>query len=167
MSRLVNTAGAATTKASHIASPTPMMPSWLPCRRKVEGGAMRLSRGRFGIALAIASVHRTGAGDAIESVDQLVHRDLALGVDARDLAAIEHIEPVDDRVNMKNVVIDEDRRLARLLDAADEVERLAGFGQRQAHGRLVEDDKLGVEIERPRDRHALLLAARHRGHDIV
>src|SRR5208282_6308219 len=130
MSRLVNTAGAAKTKASHIASPTPMMPSWLPCRRRAEGGAMRLSTGRFGIApVAMASVHRTGARDAIEAVDELVHCDLALGVDARDLAAIEHIKPVDDRVNMKNVVIDEDRRFARFLDAADEIERLAGFVQ--------------------------------------
>ena len=129
---------------------------------------MRLSRGRFGMApLAIAPVHRTGAGDAIESVDQVVHRDLALGVDAGDLTAIEHIEPVDDRVNMKNVVIDKHRRFARLLDGADEFERLAGFGQRQAHGGLVEDDEFGLEMERPRDRHALLLAARHRGHDIV
>src|SRR5271170_2881545 len=113
MSRLVNTAGAAATKASHIASPTPIMPSWLPWRRKADGGAMRLSAGRFGMApVAISSVHRTGARNAIEPVEQLVHRDLALGVDASDLAAIEHIEPVDDRVNMKNVVIDEDRRFA-------------------------------------------------------
>ena len=68
---------------------------------------------------------------------------------------------------MKNVVIDEDRRFARLLDAAHEIERLLGFAQREPHRRLVEDDKFRVEIERPGDRHALLLAARHGGDDVV
>ena len=41
------------------------------------------------------------------------------------------------------------------------------LGERKAHRRLVEDHQLGLEIERAGDRDALLLAARHRRHDVV
>ena len=51
MLTLVKTDGAAMTKLSHMAKPTPMMPSWLPCRRSTEGGATRLSAG-FGVVAA-------------------------------------------------------------------------------------------------------------------
>ena len=57
--------------------------------------------------------------------------------------------------------------LPAFLMCADEIERLLGFGERKAHRRLVEDDEFGVEIERARDRDALLLAARHGGDDVV
>ena len=57
--------------------------------------------------------------------------------------------------------------LPAFLMPLDEIERLRGFAQREPHGRLVEDDQLGVEIERAGDRHALLFAARHGGDDVV
>src|SRR5271165_1977350 len=168
MSRSVKTLGAATTNPSHIATPTPMMPSWLPYRSSREGGAARLSTGFAGRpASATGLLERSGAGDVIEPLDQLIHGDFASVVDARDLAAIEHVKPVDDRIDVEDVVVDEDRRLADFLDVADEVEGLLGLAEREAHGRLVQDDELGLKMEGARDRDPLLLAARHGRHDIV
>src|SRR5271166_2114326 len=168
MSRSVKTLGAATTNPSHIATPTPMMPSWLPYRTSREGGAARLSTGFAGRpASAIGLLERSGAGDVIEPLDQVIHGDFASVVDARDLAPIEHVEPVDDRIDVEDVVVDEDRRLADFLDVADEVEGLLRLAEREAHGRLVEDHELGFKIERARDRHPLLFPARHRRHDVV
>ncbi len=53
MLTLVKTAGAAMTKLSHMTRPTLMMPSWLPCRRKADGGATRLLAG-FAAAVSVA-----------------------------------------------------------------------------------------------------------------
>ncbi len=45
-----------------------------------------------------------------------------------------------------------------------EVQELLGLLQREPHRRLVEDDDVGLEVERPDDREALALAARQPGH---
>ena len=103
----------------------------------------------------------------VEPLDQLIHRDVGAVEYPRHLAAIEHVETVDDRIDVEDVMVDEDRRLAGGLDRADEVERLLGLAERQTHRRLVEDDELGFEMKRAGDRHTLFLAARHRRHDIV
>ena len=60
---------------------------------------------------------------------------------------------------MEDVVVDEDRRLPGGPDAFHEVQQLLGLLERQAHGRLVEDDDVGLEVQRPDDREALPLAA--------
>ena len=44
-----------------------------------------------------------------------------------------------------------------------EVEQLLGLLERQAHRRLVEDDDVGLEVERAHDRQALPLATRQPG----
>ena len=53
--------------------------------------------------------------------------------------------------------------LPAALDAVDEVEQLLGLLERQAHRRLVEDDDVGLEVERPDDGQALALAAGQAG----
>ena len=82
---------------------------------------------------------------------------------ARDPAPVEDDDAVGDRVDMEDVVVDEDRRLAGRPDPLHEVQELLGLLERQAHGRLVEDDDVGLEVERPHDRQALALAARQPG----
>ena len=78
---LVNTAGA-DHESGHIASPTPMMPSWLPCRRKRRGpqlshGVVEGDGGRIALDMA-QSIDPERAGLGEEAVDQFVHADLAL-----------------------------------------------------------------------------------------
>ena len=82
-------------------------------------------------------------------------------------AAVDDDHPLADLVDVEEVVVDEDARLAGVLDPAHEVERLPRLRHRQAHGRLVEDDQLGLEVERAGDRDALALAARHRADEGV
>ena len=64
---------------------------------------------------------------------------------------------------MEDVVVDEDGRLAGFADATHEVEQLLRLLEGEAHGRLVEDDDLRLEQERPHDGQALALAARQSG----
>src|SRR5262249_31298753 len=91
-------------------------------------------------------VQGSGLRDPVEPGDQVVHRDLAFLVGAGDAAAVQHVEAVDDRIDVKDVVVDEDRRLARLLDVPDELQGLPGLAEGKTHGRLVEDDELGIEM---------------------
>jgi hypothetical protein len=54
--------------------------------------------------------------------------------------------------------------LAHLVDGRQHVGRLAHAKRR---GRLIEDQHLGAEMHRARDRHRLALAARQRAHRLV
>ena len=90
---------------------------------------------------------------------ELGERHLPARDHAHDLAAVEHHEPVGELVDVGEVVLDVDAGAAGLLDPAHEVEDLLDLLERQRHGRLVEDDQVGVEIHRAADRDALALAA--------
>ncbi len=48
-------------------------------------------------------------------------------------------------------------------DPLHEVQQLLGLLEREPHRRLVEDDDVSLEVERPDDREALALAARQPG----
>ena len=76
-----------------------------------------------------------------------------------DGAAVEHDQPVGDFVDVGEIVLDVDAGAAGLLDAPDEVDDLAHFGDAQRRGRLVEDDEVGVVVHGAADRDALALAA--------
>ena len=54
--------------------------------------------------------------------------------------------------------------LPALADAVHEVEQLLGLLEREAHRRLVEDDDVGLEVQRADDRQALALAAGQADH---
>jgi hypothetical protein len=74
----------------------------------------------------------------------------------------QHRDPVRDREHVLDVVRDQDDRLALRPQPVDESQHLAHLGHRQRRRRLVHDDQLGVDVERPRDRHALPLPAGER-----
>ena len=66
-------------------------------------------------------------------------------------------------MDMREIVLDIDAGAAGALDAADEIEDLAHFGDAERRGRLVEHDEVGVVVHRPADRDALAFAAREVG----
>src|SRR5690242_8355522 len=92
--------------------------------------------------------------------DQILVADLRLAELGNDAAAIEDDEAGRRVIDVEDVVVDEDRRLALVAQALDEVEHALSLLDRKAHGRLVEDDEVGVEIEGADEGDALLLAAR-------
>ena len=76
-------------------------------------------------------------------------------------AAVEHGEPVADRVGVAHVVGDEDDADALLAQPRHVAQHHRGLPHPERRGRLVEDQHPGAEIDRPRDRQRLPLAARH------
>ena len=63
-------------------------------------------------------------------------------------------------IGVAHVVRDEDHAEALLPDLMDVFQHHRGLRHAERRGRLVEDQDLGAEIDRARDRHALALAAR-------
>jgi hypothetical protein len=51
----------------------------------------------------------TDAAPFSPALDQLIQGDFASVADVRDLPPIEHVKPVDDRMDVEDVVVDEDR----------------------------------------------------------
>ena len=83
------------------------------------------------------------------------------------LPAVQHDEAVADGVGVVRVVRDEDdahAALARLQDVLQDDARLL---HSEGRGRLVEDQHARAEVDRPRDRHRLPLAARERADGLV
>ena len=153
------------------------MPSWSPYRTaKVlchAGDGVFAGAGSRQPGLGLDAAHAggplepAGLGHVPQLLDELVHADLGRPELPGHPPAVDDDHSLADLVDVEEVVIDEDAGLAGVLDPADEVERLPGLGHRQPHRRLVEDDQLGLEVERPGDRDALALAARHRADERV
>ena len=90
---------------------------------------------------------------------ELGERQLAPPDRADHLAAIEDHQPVGELVHVRKIVLDVDAGASRVFDAAHEVEHLLYLLERKGHGRLVQDDQIGVEVHRAANRDALALAA--------
>ena len=94
---------------------------------------------------------------------RLTHRvaghQLRAGTGERDLAGLEHIGAVGDGKRRLRVLLHEQDGRARGVQLADDVEDLLDQNGREAHGRLVEHEKLGLAHERAAHREHLLLAA--------
>ena len=104
-------------------------------------------------------------------VGQLAHddhrEDLVLGhlvlVHGADELALEHdADPVGQVEHVVDVVADQEDPDALGLELGDEVADLGGLGRPERRGRLVHDQDPGVEVDGPRDRDRLALAARQR-----
>ena len=74
------------------------------------------------------------------------------------LAAAEHGDAVGDLEHLAELVRDEDDRDALAPQRAQDLEQVQGLLRRQDGGRLVEDQDVGVPVERLHDLDALLLA---------
>ena len=75
-------------------------------------------------------------------------------------AAVEHREPVTDRERVADIMGDEDDAQSARSDFADAFEHHCGLRDAKGRRRLVEDQDLRAEINRPGDGNALPLAAR-------
>ena len=98
-------------------------------------------------------------GDFTHDVHELFERVARRREFACDPPAVQDDDSVGHRVDVKDVVVDEDGRLAPLADALHEVEQLLRLLEREAHGGLVENDDLGVEMECAHDGQSLPLTA--------
>ena len=81
---------------------------------------------------------------------------------ADDLAAPDDRDPVRDLEDLVQLVADEDDAVALGRQAPQDLEDLLGLLRRQDRGRLVEDEDLGVAVERLEDLDPLLPADRQR-----
>ena len=79
-----------------------------------------------------------------------------------DAAVIHDADPVGQVEHVVDVVADQEDADAVRLQLADEVVDLRRLGRAERRRRLVHDQDPGVEIDRPRDRDRLALAARQR-----
>ena len=75
-------------------------------------------------------------------------RDLVLFERAGERAVAQHDHPVGGPLDLVQAVRNEDDADALGLERGDDVEQLVGLGQRQAGGRLVENDKAGIDRQR-------------------
>src|SRR6266480_1433050 len=81
------------------------------------------------------------------------------GDDARAPAQALDVDAVRDLEHVRHVVADQDDRQAPAAQPLDQGEHLAGLADAQRGGRLVQDDDLGTERGRARDRDGLALPA--------
>ena len=106
-------------------------------------------------------LRRRRVGDLEVAADhQLDHRvvvDLVALERADQLAVAQHDDAVAGLDDLVQAVRNEDDRDALRLEAGDDLEQLLGLGERQARGRLVEDDEARVEAQRLGDLDHLLL----------
>jgi hypothetical protein len=65
-----------------------------------------------------------------QPVNQLVKREFILHELTRDCASIQNYDPVGDGIDVKDVVVDKDGRLARTLDPGDKFKALFSLGNR-------------------------------------
>src|SRR5919107_925938 len=100
-------------------------------------------------------------------LDELVAADLTALPCALELAAVEDHEVIADRVRVMRVVADEDHAHATLARLHDVAQHNPGLLHAERGGGLVEDQHLGTEVERSRDRHRLALTAGQRPDRLV
>ena len=93
---------------------------------------------------------------------QLRDRDLVLRVGAHHPPELEEHEAVADGIGVVRVVGDEDDAPAHVARLQDVLEHDAGLADAEGGGRLVEDQHPGAEVDGPRDRDGLPLAAGQR-----
>ena len=84
----------------------------------------------------------------------------AFGPAGDQLAVAKHGDVVGERHDVRQDVRDVDDRLAGLAQAADQREEPRGLARGQRGRRLVEDDDLGIELQRLGDLDELPLAGR-------
>ena len=88
-------------------------------------------------------------------------RSAAAGRDVVHQLALVEVQDPAGALGGQGVVGDHDDRLVELaVELLEQLEDLAGAGAVEVAGGLVGDEQVGVGHDRPRDRHALLLAAR-------
>src|SRR3954470_13784686 len=116
---------------------------------------------------------RGGDGDAevagATCGDELHHAavvDLRRRDVGRDPAEVQGGDPVGDLEDVHHVVRDEQDPESAVGEPAHQVEHLAGLGDAEGGGRLVEEHHLGVPQHRLGDRHGLSLATREAGHGL-
>ena len=81
---------------------------------------------------------------------------------ADDRAVAHHRHVIGDRQHLRQLVRDDDDRLALLAHAPQDGEELVDFLRREHRGRLVENQQLRAPVERLQQLDALLLADRQR-----
>src|ERR1019366_6279636 len=87
--------------------------------------------------------------------------------DGDQAAQPQHGDPVRDRLDVVQVVRDDDHRDVLALQPLDQVEHDAGLGDAQGGGRLVQDNQLSLAHHGPGDRDRLPLAAGQRAHRLA
>src|SRR5580692_62718 len=87
---------------------------------------------------------------------------LRRGPDGDQAAQAQHGDPVRDRLDVVEVVRDDDHRDVLALQPFDQVEHDPGLGHAEGRGRLVQDHQLGLAHHGPGDRDRLPLAAGQR-----
>src|ERR1700675_1052306 len=92
--------------------------------------------------------------------DGLVLAELARGALVADLPFLEHVDAVGEVEADAHVLLGEENGEALALEATDLLLEVLHYERREAFGRLVEQQQLGVAHERARDGEHLLLAPR-------
>ena len=145
----------------------PKTPSTSPlCRLNVTSLMMPVARER--LCREEHARLRRGVARRIELLDrpadhQRDHaRDVEVGLRAGSdqLPVAQHGDIVGKRDHVRQNVGDVDHRLAGLAQSSDQREEALGFACGQRRRRLVEDDDLGIELERARGLDQLALAGR-------
>jgi hypothetical protein len=109
---------------------------------------------RRAIRVAVLEVAADHAAD-----DAVLRHLVGTHVERLDRAAVtDDRDLVGDRLDLVQLVADDDRRDALALEVLDEVEQVGGVLVVEGRGRLVEDQDLHLFGERLRDLHELLLA---------
>src|SRR3954452_2421969 len=124
---------------------------------------VRPSRGLGSGGDGDAEVARAPRGDELHhaAVVGLRRRDVG-----RDPAEVQGGDPVGDLEDVHHVVRDEQDPESAVGEPAHQVEHLAGLGDAEGGGRLVEEHDLGVPQHGLGDRHRLSLATREAGHGL-
>ena len=117
---------------------------------------MRTVAGRVGLA----AIDRQGHLATDHQLGEVLLVGLGRDPLADDLAASDDRDPIGDLEDLVELVADEDDAVALGREAAQDLEDLLGLLGRQDRGRLVEDEDLGVAVERLEDLDALLPADR-------
>src|SRR6266516_1987406 len=121
--------------------------------------ARRRAGSRGGGGAAAVLCRSVESGRAGHDRHRLLHRVALRGDDARAAAQALDVDPVRDLEDVRHVVADQDDRQAPAAQPLDQGQHLAGLADAQGGGRLVQDDDLGAERGRARDRDGLALAA--------
>jgi hypothetical protein len=125
-----------------------------PCRRRREGSRPRAPSGpasrllvdaRSTLRPTISSASCSGLVSAVRTVAVISPRRMTLTV-------VRHLH------DLAQLVGDQDDRLALRLQSLEDAEQVVGLGRGQHARRLVEDQDVGLAVERLQDLHPLLVA---------
>src|SRR5438309_479888 len=113
------------------------------------------------VSIAISLDSERGGSEEFAGEWLAARSELRRGAALDDAALVEHRDAVGERARQRQIVRDDDLRRAAIgADAADEFADLLRQDRVEVGGRLVVEDQLGVDRQRPGDRHALAHPAR-------